>query len=153
MSKKYEKKGDYDIGFSKPPKRTQWQKGQSGNPSGKKKKEESLRAKLMKVAGEEIVVKKNGQMVAMSNWEAALYTAFVKAQSGNPQFFRILAKELGQDQEVAAAPIALETSEADLEVLQTHADWVALLEQATAEAAEMDPPNPDICGGEDDGTS
>ncbi|WP_165354860.1 DUF5681 domain-containing protein [Tropicimonas sp. IMCC6043] len=37
MSKKYEKKGDYDVGYGKTPKHTQWQKGQSGNPSGKKK--------------------------------------------------------------------------------------------------------------------
>lgn len=153
MPKKYEKIGDYDIGYRKPPKRTQWQKGQSGNPSGKKPKEESFHAKLMKVAGEEIVVKKNGQTVAMSNWEAALYTAFVKAQSGNPQFFRILAKELGQDQEVTAASPALEMSEADLEVLQTHADWVEVLEQAKAEAAGTDTLNSDTCGGEDDGAS
>jgi hypothetical protein len=30
------KKMDYEVGYGKPPKKTQWEKGQSGNPSGKK---------------------------------------------------------------------------------------------------------------------
>lgn len=30
---------DDEVGYQKPPKKSQWQKGQSGNPSGKKKAE------------------------------------------------------------------------------------------------------------------
>lgn len=47
---------DDSVGYKNPPKDTQWKPGQSGNPSGKKKKEVSIADKLKKLAAKEIVV-------------------------------------------------------------------------------------------------
>ena len=128
--------GDYQVGYAKPPKHSQWKKGTSGNPSGKKSKELTLSEKLKAIADEEILVHKNGQTIAMTNMEAAIYAAFAKAQSGNPQVLKILLQELGATAIGMSAPPAINVTDADLAVLQTHADWVSLIEQAQAELAE-----------------
>lgn len=137
MAKKNGKGDPYDVGYGKTPKHTRWPKGVSGNPSGKKKKEESFMEKLNKIAGEEIIVGKNGTPVAMTNLEAMFYTAFQRAQNGNPQFFRALMKELGGE-ETANWFSGYEIGEADIEVLETEADFRRLIDAArtTLEAAE-----------------
>lgn len=38
--------GDYEVGYGKPPKHTQWPKGQSGNPKGRPKGSRGLRTDL-----------------------------------------------------------------------------------------------------------
>ena len=73
--------GEYEVGYSKPPKHTQWQKGQSGNPSGKKKKEQSLFDELKKLSAKEIVVQQNGVSVTMTQGKAMLAATFHKAMN------------------------------------------------------------------------
>jgi len=150
MPKKNEKKGDYDVGYSKPPKSTQWQKGQSGNPSGKKKKEESIKAKLLKIAREEIVVHKDGSAVVMSNLDAMLYMAVTKAQSGNPQFFKLVIQELGLKAEEVPDWPQFEPTEADLAVLESQAGILALIDAARSKPGEPDGSKPDCEGDGDD---
>lgn len=131
MAKKNGKGDPYDVGYGKTPKHTRWPKGVSGNPSGKKKKDESFLEKLNKIAGEEIIVGKNGTPVAMTNSEAMIYTAFLKAQNGNAQFFKVLMKELGGD-EGTNWPVGYEISEEDIQVLKTEADFRGLIDAARA---------------------
>jgi hypothetical protein len=40
------KKGDYEVGYGKPPKHTRWPKGQSGNPGGREKGHRGLKTDL-----------------------------------------------------------------------------------------------------------
>lgn len=141
--------GDYEVGHGKPPKHSQWKKGQSGNPSGKKSKAQTLKEKLQAIADEEILVHKNGQTVAISNLEAAIYAAFAKAQGGNAPMLKILLQELGMDSANLSMPPMLKVTGADLAVLQTHADWVALIEQAQAEQ-EAHAGNDTVDGKDDD---
>jgi len=75
--------GEYEVGYGKPPKHTQWQKGQSGNPSGKKKKEQSLFDELKKLSAKEIVVQQNGVSVMMTQGKAMLTAALNKAMNGD----------------------------------------------------------------------
>ena len=59
MPKSSKPKKTYDVGKGKPPKHAQWQPGQSGNPSGKKKRKpvmvpglaEATRDELLKTVG------------------------------------------------------------------------------------------------------
>lgn len=39
-------KGDYDVGYGKPPKHTRWPKGKSGNPGGREKGHKGLKTDL-----------------------------------------------------------------------------------------------------------
>jgi hypothetical protein len=53
---------DYEVGYGKPPKHARFKKGQSGNPSGRKKKRESaIRAQLIELLTENIPIKEGGK--------------------------------------------------------------------------------------------
>jgi len=126
----------YDVGYGKPPKHTQWQKGQSGNPSGKKKKEQSLFDELKKLSAKEIVVQQNGVSVMMTQGKAMLTAALNKAMNGDLGSIKFIYQNL----EIAEAGLS-ETkvpalTEDLLSVLETHADWVGVVESARTELAE-----------------
>ncbi|MGI3186786.1 DUF5681 domain-containing protein [Nioella aestuarii] len=124
---------DYEVGYGKPPKHTQFKKGQSGNPSGKAKKEASLQATLEKILNTKLSVTKNGQQVQMTKLEAALEMLVQKATKGSHQHLKLLI-QLADEGEAPLGPEAdLVLADADLAVLKTHADWVGLVEAVEEE--------------------
>jgi len=46
----------YDVGYGKPPDYTKWKKGESGNPSGKRKGTKSFKKMLLDTAAKKITV-------------------------------------------------------------------------------------------------
>ena len=134
---------NYEVGKAKPHKHTQWKKGQSGNPSGKKKKEETLRDKLKSLLKEEVVLHQNGSPVAMQQDDAMLLAQVRKAinKGDTPAFkaiFEIAESKYAESAE-SAAPHNMKVSTADIAVLETHADWVGVVEDAKSrKAADAD---------------
>ena len=126
----------YDVGYGKPPKHTQWQKGQSGNPSGKNKKEQSLHDELKKLSAKEIVVQQNGVSVTMTQGEAMLAAVFHKAMKGDLGSIRFISQALGIAEAGLSEAKAPAMTEDILSVLETHADWVGVVESARTELAE-----------------
>ncbi|CUJ87234.1 hypothetical protein RUE5091_00581 [Ruegeria denitrificans] len=126
----------YDVGYKKPPKHTQWQKGQSGNPTGKKKKEQSLLVQLKRLSAKEIVVHQNGVAVKMTQGEAMLVAVFNKAMNGDLGSIKFISQILGISDADLSASKAPELSENLLGVLETYADWVGVVETARSELAE-----------------
>jgi len=127
---------NYKVGKGKPPKHTQWKKGQSGNPSGKKKKEETLQDKLMNILKEEVVLNQNGTPVAMRQDNAMLLALVRKAiNKGDTPAFRAIFEIAESKSAESAAPHSLKLSTADIAVLQTHADWVGVVEDANSQKA------------------
>ncbi len=51
----------YDVGFAKPPKRTRFKKGRSGNPNGRPPKKPDLYLELAEVLHENVTVTVDGQ--------------------------------------------------------------------------------------------
>lgn len=138
------------VGYKNPPKNTQWQKGQSGNPSGKPKKEKSFEARLKKLAAKEIIVQLDGAPVSMTQEEIMLHAVFQKANKGDLACIKFIAVYLGtQEQGVVAAP-QLELTEADLAVLQTQADWLGLIEQANTDFESGNASDAEYEGDDDD---
>lgn len=125
--------GDYEVGYGKPPKHTQFKKGQSGNPSGKAKKEASLRAALDKILNTKVSVAKNGQQVRMTKLEAALEMLVQKAMQGSHLHLKLLMQIIEMGEAPLGPEAALVLAEADLAVLESHADWVAVVEAAEDE--------------------
>jgi hypothetical protein len=83
-------KGDYEIGYGKPPKHTQYAKGQSGNRNGRPKGSFNLVARFMKVMNERIKVTKNGRPCSISKFDATITQMVNKAASGDMRAIREL---------------------------------------------------------------
>ena len=81
--KKKSENGAYDVGYGKPPKNTQFKKGQSGNPSGKAKKAMTL-AEVFEAEGQKkMTVNENGVKKKMTKNEVLAMSAYNEAHKGN----------------------------------------------------------------------
>jgi hypothetical protein len=73
MEKKERRPGDpYEVGFGKPPKRTRFKKGRSGNPDGRPRKKPDLYSELTKVLREKITITVDGQQEKVTVQQALL---------------------------------------------------------------------------------
>ncbi len=121
------------VGYGRPPRHSRWRKGQSGNPSGRPRSRESIRAKLLKLIGEEIVARSNGKETVMTQEEAMLRAAAAKAMKGDLRALKLIVEMVGADSDGGGAPAQFELSHADFEALQTRADWAEVQARAQAE--------------------
>jgi hypothetical protein len=96
----------YEVGYGKPPKHSQFQKGRSGNPKGRPKKPKNLPALVLKAFGEKVAVKGPNGRQLMTKLEAALVQLINKALSGDIKAFRevIRLREQVQEQEPFLVP-------------------------------------------------
>jgi|TARA_B100000315_G_C14463215_1_gene534727 hypothetical protein len=93
MSKKKSVSGaKNEVGYGKPPKKTQFKKGQSGNPKGRpkgsknqgsKSYDERLKDMVLEEAYRTISVQEDGGMASMSMLQAILRSLAVKAAKGD----------------------------------------------------------------------
>ncbi|HPG28775.1 MAG TPA: DUF5681 domain-containing protein [Myxococcota bacterium] len=74
---------DYDVGYGKPPKHTQFKPGQSGNPRGRPKGTKNLKTDLMEELGEKIVVREGEETRRVSKQRAVVKTLVAKTLKGD----------------------------------------------------------------------
>jgi hypothetical protein len=87
-----DEQGDYEIGYRKPPKRSRFKKGQSGNPKGRPRGAKSLITLLMAELEEKISVNENGRSRRLTKREALVKQLVNKAVMGGFREFRILSE-------------------------------------------------------------
>ncbi len=86
--------GGYEVGYRKPPVATRFQKGTSGNPSGRRKKASKPLDPgivLQTIDNEEIVVTDNGKRKRMTKAEINFRQLFAKATRGDLKAARLIA--------------------------------------------------------------
>ena len=90
---------DYEVGYRKPPKRTQFKKGQSGNPAGRPPRSRNMKRLMDELLDETVEVTENGKPLILSKREALLRRLYADAIRGDAQAMRqllgILAKYSG----------------------------------------------------------
>ena len=100
MSKKSKKpNADYEVGFGKPPKATQFKKGQSGNKKGRPKESVSFALKLEKAMSEKLEVREGGRARKMSKIDVMIQNLLARGMKGDQQAVSTLVrlmKETGQ---------------------------------------------------------
>lgn len=107
----------YAVGYGRPPKHAQFQKGQSGNPQGRPKGSLNVATLLDRELNRRVTIKENGQTRTITKLEAALKQLVNKAASGDAKTIQFLVTILN----VANGGPLLETptfsSEADRTVM------------------------------------
>ena len=89
-------KDDYTVGKGRPPKRSQYKKGQSGNPSGRRKLPDVAEA-AARILEQKISVTQDGVMKKMPGLDALLGKAFAKALTGDMRAAEFLIKIVAND--------------------------------------------------------
>lgn len=75
--------GHHEVGYGRPPKATQFRKGQSGNPKGRKKKKQDASAIFRDLLDKKVSVRIDGETVVMTRREAMVHNLFSKAMGGS----------------------------------------------------------------------
>lgn len=74
---------DYKVGYCHPPKETQFKKGQSGNPKGRKRKPESVRDQTESALSRKVTVTEGGRTKKLSVQEVIIRGQISKAIKGD----------------------------------------------------------------------
>ena len=74
---------DYEVGFCKPPKHTQWKPGQSGNPKGRPKAAKPGLIDVEAILDETLTVRKAGATKSMSAFEVTVRQLVKRALNKN----------------------------------------------------------------------
>lgn len=115
--------GDFEVGYGKPPTKSRFKKGQSGNPKGRPKKSRNLKTLLEDALNEVITVQQGDTVRRLTKKEVAIQAMITKAMKADSKAFIALfgatlkANETDDIGEAASSP----TSAADEEIL---ADYV-----------------------------
>nr|WP_087575756.1 DUF5681 domain-containing protein [Sphingomonas sp. CDS-1] len=105
-------RGDYEVGYKKPPKRTQFKKGQSGNPKGRPKGAKSLQTIARRLLTEKISVRTARGENRVTRIEAMMMKLIESASKGD---FRALQAMFTLYQQIMPhEPIDVATADAPL---------------------------------------
>ena len=80
---KGESDDEYQVGYAKPPKHTQFKAGKSGNPHGRPKGAKNLKADLLEELGEKILVHEGDHVRKISKQRAVVKTLVTRTLKGD----------------------------------------------------------------------
>ena len=114
-----EKRND-EVGYRKPPRRTRFRKGQSGNPRGRPSGAKNLSTMLSEALNERVIVAENGRRRKITKRKAIITQVVNRAAKGYWRDTKLIL-DIEQDIERrtdAAAPEAAAFGEADKKVIE-----------------------------------
>jgi hypothetical protein len=116
----FDEKRDYAVGYGRPPRRTRFKIGQSGNPKGRPGSAKNLSTLLTEALNEPVIVTENGGRRKISKRQAITKQLVNQAAKGDWRAAKLLFDMLG-DIEGRSEPTSPETSsfsEADEKVIE-----------------------------------
>jgi hypothetical protein len=112
--------GEYEVGYGRPPRRTRFEKGQSGNPRGRPPGAKSLKALLSEALDQSVIVTENGKRRKVTKREAIITQLVNRSATADFRALKILF-DIMRDLEAQTEPAPGETpafSAADEKVLE-----------------------------------
>jgi hypothetical protein len=108
----------YEVGFRKPPKKSQFKKGQSGNPKGRPKNSRNLRMDLTEELNQRVYVTEGGTRRSISRQRGLVKTMIAKALQGDARAISatlgLMLRLLPQPEEI---PVEVDLSAEDEAIL------------------------------------
>jgi len=89
----------YEVGFGKPPRRTQFAKGKSGNPRGRPKGALNVATMLERILEEKVTIALNDQPRTVTKLQAAIIQLTDKATGGDLKALQLLTSLLRSTEE------------------------------------------------------
>ena len=120
MGQKERRPGDsYEVGFGKPPERTRFKKGRSGNPKGRPRKKPDLYSELTKVLRENVTITVDGQQEKVTVQQALLRRLRDQALRGELWAQKLIQKVVGALPESGSerAPVDMQAIGAKFDLL------------------------------------
>jgi hypothetical protein len=81
---------EYEVGYGKPPKESQFKAGQSGNPKGRKKNSRNLKTDLTTILQKRISVRDGDRKFKVSGQEGVLMSLMAKSLKGDTKAINTL---------------------------------------------------------------
>jgi hypothetical protein len=81
---------DFEVGYCRPPRSGQFQKGQSGNPLGRRRHSGRFTDRLLEALNEKVTINENGCKRKITKWEALAKQMANKAASGDLKSIKLL---------------------------------------------------------------
>ena len=114
----------YEVGYGKPPKKTRFRPGHSGNPRGRPKKPKSIQEKFERELARKVAVRDDGRVKKISKIDLWVRRVIADAIKGSHQASRILIEMRSASDDEIAQGIAEQTIEEltaeDLEILDRY---------------------------------
>lgn len=97
MSKKKRQNKDYEVGYGRPPKHSQFKKGQSGNPSGRPKEPTTFLESFNKTLSKDVKVVKDGKEYLITGLTALSQKYLNSILSGDYRFMKLFLDKNAKD--------------------------------------------------------
>jgi hypothetical protein len=110
--------GGEQVGYRKPPRRTQFKRGQSGNPKGRPRGSRNFRTDVKSTLNQVVKVKDAGKARKISAQEAALLRLRERALNGNPRALDRLLSLAQAHNNDEQEPIGASLSADDMQILE-----------------------------------
>jgi uncharacterized protein DUF5681 len=110
---------DEKVGYKRPPKATQFQKGRSGNPKGRPKNTRNLKADLADELTSRISITVHGRAASVTKQKALVMALITRAIKGDTRAATVIVTLIRQLLEADAQfDDAMQPSPADLEIVE-----------------------------------
>jgi hypothetical protein len=108
-----------EVGYGKPPKRTQFRKGLSGNPKGRPKGSRNLASVLSRALREKVILNENGRRRTVTKLDAAVAQLVNKSASGDLAALRQLMALAGSTEDELPGSNETKVAEVDAKVMKS----------------------------------